>query len=179
MDFLVIELDSTNASNITEPDPATLQAFPEPYKTLLAVLYGTTASIALLANILAIFILITKKRSSADLRKYLVNLAIADISMAAFSIPFTYSDFMYADWKFPHIMCPLTHFITICSVCVSIFTLTAIGIERLESLQIFILFIENIYEPDVSKNKLELVLVFKISYLLTLLTMKVNLEEVL
>lgn len=107
-----------------------LEAIPEPYQSCLAVLYSGTALIALIANVLAIFILITKKRSSADLRKYLVNLAIGDISMAAFSLPFTYSDFMYGYWKFPHILCPLTHFITICSVCVSIFTLTAIGIER-------------------------------------------------
>src|ERR1700712_3082195 len=96
----------TVPSNVTETF-SQLEALPEPYQTCLAVMYGATAVIALAANILAIFILITKKRSSADLRKYLVNLAIADISMAAFSLPFTYYDLMYGVWPFPHLMCPL------------------------------------------------------------------------
>jgi hypothetical protein len=107
-----------------------LEALPEPFQTCLAILYGGTALIAIISNILAIIILNKKKRSSADLRKYLINLAVADISLAALSIPFSYSDFMYGYWEFPHFLCPLTHFINICSVCISIFTLTAIGIER-------------------------------------------------
>ncbi len=126
-----------NSYNITNSSTANktlklsdLEALPEPYQTVLALLYGATAIIAVIANILAIIILVNQKRSSADLRKYLINLARADMSMAVFSIPFTYSDFMYGYWRFPQFLCPLTHFITICSVCISIFTLTAIGIER-------------------------------------------------
>ena len=123
--------DRNQTKNGTDPTSLDqLEALPEPYQSFLAVIYGATAVTAMVANILAIFILITKKRSSADLRKYLVNLAIADMSMAAFSLPFTYYDLMYGVWPFPHFMCPLSHFITILSVCVSIFTLTAIGIER-------------------------------------------------
>ena len=107
-----------------------LEALPQPFKFLLELIYLATALIALITNIFAIFVLSTRKRSSSDLRKYLINLALGDISMAIFSIPFTYSDFMYGYWRFPSFLCPITHFITICSACVSIFTLTAIGIER-------------------------------------------------
>jgi len=123
--------NSTNSSlSKTSEKLSDLDALPEPYQTCLVVLYSGTAIIALISNILAIIILTTKKRSSADLRKYLINLAAADILMGSFSIPFTYSDFMYGFWIYPRFLCPLTHFITICSVCVSIFTLTAIGIQR-------------------------------------------------
>jgi hypothetical protein len=69
-------------------------------------------------------------KTSADLRKYLINLAAADISMAVLSVPFNYTDVMYGYWRFPLFMCPLSRFMSICSICVSIFTLTAIGIER-------------------------------------------------
>jgi hypothetical protein len=123
----------TNSSiyNMT-PDQLTsnLMALPEPFPTFLALLYGGIAIIALITNISAILILVEKKRISADLRKYLINLAAADISMAVFSVPFSYTDFMYGYWRFPLFLCPLTHSITICSICISIFTLTAIGIER-------------------------------------------------
>ncbi len=111
-------------------DLSNLVALPEPFPTCLALIYGGIALIALITNISAILILIEKKRISADLRKYLINLAAADISMAVFSVPFNYTDFMYGYWRFPLFLCPLTHSITICSICISIFTLTAIGIER-------------------------------------------------
>jgi hypothetical protein len=67
---------------------------------------------------------------SADLRRYLINLSAADLSMAIFCVPFNYTDIMYGYWRFPLLMCPLSEFINICTICVSIFTLTAIGIER-------------------------------------------------
>ncbi|XP_054159999.1 tachykinin-like peptides receptor 99D [Oppia nitens] len=107
-----------------------MEAIPEPYQSCLTGLYIGTAVVAIVANVLALTILITKKRSSADLRKYLINLAISDMSMAAFSLPFAYSDMMYGYWQFPLFWCPISHFISTCSVCVSIFTLTGIGIER-------------------------------------------------
>jgi hypothetical protein len=69
-------------------------------------------------------------KTSADFRKYLINLSAADISMAVFSVPFNYTDVMYGYWKFPLFLCPFSRFISICTICVSIFTLTAIGIER-------------------------------------------------
>jgi hypothetical protein len=66
----------------------------------------------------------------ADLRKYLINLSATDISMAVFSVPFIYTDVMYGYWRFPLFMCPFSQFMNICTICVSILTLIAIGIER-------------------------------------------------
>jgi hypothetical protein len=107
-----------------------LLALPEPFPKILALLYGGTASLALVTNILAIIILVKNMKISADLRKYLINLAVADISMAVFCVPFNYTDVMYGYWRFPLFLCPFSQFMNICTICVSIFTLTAIGIER-------------------------------------------------
>jgi hypothetical protein len=107
-----------------------LLALPEPFPTALALLYGGTAIFALITNITAIIFLVKKKKTSVGLRKYLMNLTAIDISMAVFSVPFNYTDAMYGYWRFPLFLCPLSQFITICTICVSIFTLTAIGIER-------------------------------------------------
>jgi hypothetical protein len=107
-----------------------LIALPEPFPKVLALLYGGTALIAFVTNILAVIILIKKMKTSADLRKYLINLSAADLSVAVLSVPFSYSDVMYGYWRFPLFMCPFSRFMTICTACVSIFTLIAIGIER-------------------------------------------------
>jgi leucokinin receptor/neuropeptide Y receptor len=107
-----------------------LSALPEPFPTVLALLYGGIAFVAFITNISAVIILVKKMKTSADLGKYLINLSAADLSMALFSVPFNYSDVMYGYWRFPLFMCPFSRFMTICTACVSIFTLTAIGIER-------------------------------------------------
>jgi hypothetical protein len=107
-----------------------LLALFEPFPTILALLYGGTASLALVTNISAIIILIKKKRTSTDLRKYLMNLSTTDISVAVFSVPLNYTDVMYGYWRFPLFMCPVSQFMNICTISSSVFTLTAIGIER-------------------------------------------------
>ena len=125
--------------NMTNKTLPPLEALGPPFQLLLAVLYSVTAIFAFFLNLTAVIVLIVLKRSSADLRKYLLNLAFADILMAIFSIPFSYTDFMYGQWVFPTIMCPITNFITSCAVCVSVYTLIAIGIERYVMLSYLIL----------------------------------------
>jgi hypothetical protein len=117
-----------------------LFALSEPLPTILALLYGGTSSLALVTNIWAIIILIKKERTLADLRKFLINLSASDISMAAFSVPFNYTDVMYGYWRFPLFMCPLSQFMNICTISNSIFNLIAIGIER------YLKYINYVYE---------------------------------
>jgi hypothetical protein len=107
-----------------------LLALPEPFPTVLVLLYSGTAIFALITNVTAITFLVKKKKTSVGLRKYLMNLTAIGISMAVFSVPFNYTDMMYGYWRFPLFLCPLSQFMNICTICVSIFTLTAIGIER-------------------------------------------------
>jgi hypothetical protein len=95
-----------------------LLALPEPFPTLLALLYGGTASIAFITNVSAVIILVKNMKISAD------------------------TDVMYGYWRFPLLMCPLSRFMSICTICVSIFTLIAIGIERY--LKFILLFLRNL-----------------------------------
>jgi hypothetical protein len=130
--ILALNKDYLNKTSLTKKNAklSDLIALPEPFPTILALLYGGTTFVAFITNILAVFVLIKKMKTSADLRKYLINLAAADLSMALFSVPFSYTDVMYGYWRFPLFVCPFSRFMTICTACVSIFTLTAIGIER-------------------------------------------------
>jgi leucokinin receptor len=58
------------------------------------------------------------------------NLAMADVIIGMFSIPFQFQAAVQQRWDLPKIMCPFCPFVQILSVNVSIFTLTAIAIDR-------------------------------------------------
>jgi hypothetical protein len=110
--------------------PPRLEALSSSYQTFLVTLYSFTAFCAIIANITGVLVLLGSKKSSLKLKFYLVNLAFSDILISIFSTPFTYTDFMYGQWIFSPILCPIANFIQICTVCVSVYTLIAIGIER-------------------------------------------------
>lgn len=58
------------------------------------------------------------------------NLAMADVIIGLFSIPFQFQAAVLQRWDLPRFMCPFCPFVQILSVNVSIFTLTAIAIDR-------------------------------------------------
>lgn len=120
-------MPQNETGNVTLPP---LDALPEPYQSYLVTLYSVTAITAFVLNVIALFALLIGKRTSPDLRKFLANLAIADILLAVFSIPFTYTDFMFGHWIFPLCLCPIVQFIQTVSVFVGIYTLIAIGVGR-------------------------------------------------
>jgi neuropeptide FF receptor 2 len=134
-----IKTNSINTTNNTNTNDIELNAFEEPYQTILTASYIITAILAFIGNTTAITMLITNGRSSFKLKKYLINLFITDIIIAFFSIPIS-NDMMYGKWIFPLFMCPITQFISVCAVCVCVYTLIAIGIERYVSMPLLLLF---------------------------------------
>jgi hypothetical protein len=116
------------ANNSTDlPD---LNLLDDHWQTLLIILYTTTAIVSLASNVITIIVLIKGERLSSELWKYLINLSVADITMAIFSIPFTYTMFMLGRWIFPTWLCPIVQFTQVFSVFISVYTLTVIGIDR-------------------------------------------------
>jgi hypothetical protein len=120
-----------SSTNNTRSELPSLEALDFwPYQVILIILYSTTAFISLGFNIITIIVLLKGDRISSELWKFLINLSISDITMATFSIPFTYTGFMLGRWIFPPQLCPFVQFAQLCSVFVSVWTLTAIGIDR-------------------------------------------------
>ena len=97
---------------------------------ILTVLYALTAIVALLGNSLSILVLLRGKRSSRELRLFLVNLSLSDILMSLFSIPSTFTSFIWGRWIFGQFFCPIVMTIQLLAVFVSIYTLTIIGVDR-------------------------------------------------
>ena len=96
----------------------------------LIFLYSSTALLTLVGNIVVLIVLTKGNRSRTQLSRYLINMAISDLCMAVFCIPFTYTKTMLGRWVFGEVMCPLVLFSQVLSVAVSIYTNTAIGIDR-------------------------------------------------
>lgn len=121
---------TNNATNGTAQELPPLDALGWPMQVFLICLYSATAGLSLAANALTIIVLLKGERCAKDVRKFLINLSIADIAMALFSIPFTYTLYMFGRWIFPPIMCPIVNFVQLSSIIVSIYTLAAIGVDR-------------------------------------------------
>ncbi|XP_021002527.1 RYamide receptor-like [Parasteatoda tepidariorum] len=120
-----------NISNYSGEDIGrAAEALGPEVQIFLITLYSFTALFALGGNATVIAVLLLGKRSSRELRIFLVNLAVSDICMALFSIPFTYTDFMLGRWIFHPIFCPFVQFMQHVSVIASVYTLTAIGLDR-------------------------------------------------
>ncbi|XP_054168313.1 substance-P receptor-like [Oppia nitens] len=116
-------------SNGTVPLPP-LDALEWPLQMFLIGLYSTTAGLSFSGNIVTIVVLLKGKRCAKDVRKFLINLSVADIGMSLFSIPFTYTLYMFGHWIFPPIMCPIVNFVQLTALVVSVYTLAAIGVDR-------------------------------------------------
>lgn len=115
-----------HSSNSTGP----LEALSYPYQVFLVTLYSLTAIIAFISNLVTIVVLMKGRRCTRDLRKFLINLSVADLMMALFTIPFTYTNYMFGRWIFWPWMCPLVNMAQLTTITVSIYTLVAIAIDR-------------------------------------------------
>ncbi|XP_054258129.1 tachykinin-like peptides receptor 99D [Macrosteles quadrilineatus] len=123
--------NTTNGTlEILDIDYPSLEAVDTPFQVCLVVLFSLTACLSLGGNLTVIAILTFGKRSSGDLRAFLINLAVSDVTMAIFSIPFTYTLFMLGRWVFPPWFCPIVMAMQHTSVIVSVYTLMAIGFDR-------------------------------------------------
>ena len=96
----------------------------------LIILYSVTTALSVCGNALVLVVLTCGNRSKTDLTKFLLNMAVTDLFMACFCIPFSFTNTMLGHWIFGVAMCPIVLFIQVTSVAVSIFTNMAIGIDR-------------------------------------------------
>ncbi|XP_050532910.1 tachykinin-like peptides receptor 99D [Daktulosphaira vitifoliae] len=101
---------------------------------LLIILYGSISVVAIAGNGLVIWAITTSRRMRSVTNYYLANLAIADIILALFAIPFEFQAALLQKWNLPSFMCAFCPFISALSITVSVFTLTAIAVDRRQAI---------------------------------------------
>lgn len=122
-----VETPNNTKTNSTIPIDDSLS---EITKIFLVVAYSTTTLFSVVGNSLAILVFLLGRRSKTDLRWFFINLAVTDLVMALFCMPFTFTYTMLQEWVFSVPMCPFVLYMQCTAVTASVCTITAIGVDR-------------------------------------------------
>ncbi|KAH8270605.1 hypothetical protein KR018_012221, partial [Drosophila ironensis] len=107
-----------------------LYAAPAEIVALLSIFYGGISIVAVIGNTLVIWVVATTRQMRTVTNMYIANLALADVIIGLFCIPFQFQAALLQSWNLPWFMCSFCPFVQALSVNVSVFTLTAIAIDR-------------------------------------------------
>ncbi|XP_069686443.1 tachykinin-like peptides receptor 99D isoform X2 [Periplaneta americana] len=126
-----METNCTNGCIANSSEPLqSLYEVPTAVVALLSLCYGTISVVAVVGNSLVIWIVATSRRMQNVTNCFISNLALADIVIGLFAIPFQFQAALLQRWNLPHFMCAFCPFVQVLSVNVSVFTLTAIAVDR-------------------------------------------------
>lgn len=117
-----------NVTRHSEEDD--LYDVPPEIIVLLSCCYGLISLVAVLGNFCVLLIVGTSRRMRSVTNFFIANLAVADIIIGLFSIPFQFQAALLQKWVLPPFMCAFCPFVQVLSVNVSIITLTAIALDR-------------------------------------------------
>ncbi|XP_065148999.1 cholecystokinin receptor [Paramisgurnus dabryanus] len=110
--------------------PKTHPARPKEMDSLRILLYALIFFLSVFGNLLIIVVLVVNKRMRTVTNSFLLSLAISDLMMAVFCMPFTLIPNLLEDFIFGAAMCKIVAYLMGISVCISTFSLVAIAIER-------------------------------------------------
>ncbi|KAI5699826.1 hypothetical protein M8J75_009409 [Diaphorina citri] len=131
-DYIIVGY-SINCSwpyNTSALDEEGIYKVPTSIIILLSVFYGTISVLAVVGNFLVIWIVATSRRMQNVTNCFIANLALADIVIGLFAIPFQFQAALLQRWNLPNFMCPFCPFVQCLTVTVSVLTLTAIAVDR-------------------------------------------------
>ncbi|KAJ4941719.1 hypothetical protein JOQ06_011594 [Pogonophryne albipinna] len=118
----------TNSTNGTEYWNQFVQ--PAWKIALWAIAYSSIVIVSVVGNVTVIWIIMAHKRMRTVTNYFLLNLAFAEASMSAFNtvINFTYA--VHNEWYFGLIYCRFHNFFPVAAVFASIYSMTAIALDR-------------------------------------------------
>uniref|UniRef100_A0A8D0B8J9 Cholecystokinin receptor type A n=1 Tax=Salvator merianae TaxID=96440 RepID=A0A8D0B8J9_SALMN len=119
------DLENDTIFCINQPPP-----FKDLDQTVRIILYSLIFLLSVLGNILVIIVLIRNKRMRTVTNIFLLSLAISDLMLCFFCMPFTLIPNLLEDFIFGSSVCKITSYFMGVSVSVSTFTLVAISLER-------------------------------------------------
>ncbi|XP_077457070.1 tachykinin receptor 1a [Stigmatopora argus] len=132
MDPIFDDADEVNAAHNTSNRTGYGNQFVQPpWRIFLwAVAYCCIVIVSVVGNVTVVWIIVAHKRMRTVTNYFLLNLALAEASMSAFN---TVINFIYAvhnDWYFGLVYCRFHNFLPIAAVFASIYSMTAIALDR-------------------------------------------------
>ncbi|GIY42361.1 substance-P receptor [Caerostris darwini] len=116
----------TNATFFTSD----LYEVPTSLVIILSCCYGTISLVSVVGNLSVLLIVAVSRRMRTVTNYFIANLAVADIVIGLFAIPFQFQAALLQKWVLPPFMCAFCPFVQVMSVNVSIFSLAAIALDR-------------------------------------------------
>ncbi|XP_064459119.1 neuropeptide Y receptor type 2-like [Ornithodoros turicata] len=126
----LLDVNFTVFFNRSLPFDSQLYQVPVEIIVLLSVCYGFISLVSVIGNIIVLWIVASCRRMKTVTNFFIANLAVADVIIGLFSIPFQFQAALLQRWELPEFMCAFCPFVQVLSVNVSIFTLTAIALDR-------------------------------------------------
>ncbi|KAB7504767.1 Neuropeptide Y receptor [Armadillidium nasatum] len=101
------------------------------FNICIYVLYSLILIIAFFGNILVVYTVFSSTKMKTVTNYYIANLAIGDLCMAIFCVPFSFlSTLILQYWPFGFHLCVTVNYLQAVAVFVSAYTLVAISIDR-------------------------------------------------
>lgn len=101
------------------------------FQTTVYMLYTSIFVLALVGNGVVCYIVYSSPRMKTVTNYFIVNLAVGDIMMSLFCVPFSFVSILLLQyWPFGSLLCHLVNYSQAVSVLVSAYTLVAISIDR-------------------------------------------------
>lgn len=101
------------------------------FQYFIFFMYGTIFIVALIGNGLVCYVVQSSPQMKTVTNYFIMNLAIGDILMTIFCVPFSFvSMLVLRYWPFGIFMCKIVNYSQAVSVLVSAYTLLAISIDR-------------------------------------------------
>ncbi|KAH3858036.1 hypothetical protein DPMN_100655 [Dreissena polymorpha] len=124
----------TLADDIIQEFEANLFTLNKFSTIVLLSMYTPIFIIGLVGNILIIASVTADKARKSNLY-FLVNLALSDLVVTVFCMPTCIGTIVYKPWVYGRVLCKFTAFVQGVAVAVSIFSMTAMSVDRYFSLQ--------------------------------------------
>uniref|UniRef100_A0A8C6SHI4 Substance-P receptor n=1 Tax=Neogobius melanostomus TaxID=47308 RepID=A0A8C6SHI4_9GOBI len=125
-------IGATSAPNTTNNGTEYWNQFVQPVWRIVlwAIAYSCIVIVSVVGNVTVIWIIMAHKRMRTVTNYFLVNLAFAEASMSAFNtvINFTYA--VHNEWYFGLVYCRFHNFFPIAAIFASIYSMTAIALDR-------------------------------------------------
>ncbi|XP_042200527.1 substance-P receptor-like [Callorhinchus milii] len=97
---------------------------------LWSIAYSAIVFVAVVGNIVVMWIILAHKRMRTVTNYFLVNLAFAEASMAAFNTVVNFVSALHNEWYFGLVYCRFHNFFPITAMFASIYSMTAIALDR-------------------------------------------------
>lgn len=125
-------LDNVTDSNVTAPNGNYTMTFVLPawQQFSFIMCFSLIVFAGAVGNAIVIWIVLAHQRMRSVTNYFLVNLSVADMTTAMFNVIFNAIFMMHSHWPFGQTYCKVTNFISLLTVSSSVFTITAMSIDR-------------------------------------------------